>query len=314
MQNPQNLLQVTLQSIRDAVVTTDLEARVQILNRAAESMTGWSSSEAAGKSIEEVIELRVEGSGNLVPNPVRKALGGDSKVEDAEYLMLIGKDGCRTTVHVTASPLHSSTGQIEGSIIVLHDANEALILAERISYLAHHDSLTGLPNRILLVDRLEQGTRFSDRYNDQVAVIFVDLDHFGQIKATIGNPFADNLLKEMADRMNATLRESDTVSRLGMDEFVIMVPGVKSLADIDGVAAKLVDEIARPFVLSNGSEEHTIRATCSIGISVYPRDASDVETLMRLADGAMHQAKRDGRNRYLFAKPETEQTGTAISS
>ena len=182
MQNPQDLLQVTLQSIRDAVVTTDIEARVQILNRAAESMTGWSSSEAAGKPIEEVVELRVEGSGNLVPNPVRKALSGASTVEDAEYLMLIGKDGCRTTVHATASPLHSPTGQIEGSIIVLHDANEALILAERISYLAHHDSLTGLPNRLLLVDRLEQGTKFSDRNNDQIAVIFVDLDHFGQIQ------------------------------------------------------------------------------------------------------------------------------------
>jgi diguanylate cyclase (GGDEF)-like protein/PAS domain S-box-containing protein len=302
MQVPQNLLSVTLQSIRDAVVTTDQAGRVQMLNRAAESMTGWSSAEAAGKPVEEVVELRKSGSGSLLPSPAHTALRDGAPVDQAEHSMLIGKDGCRTTVQITASPLHDSAGQIEGCVLILHDVNEALRLAERISYLTHHDPLTGLPNRILLVDRMEQGTKFADRNNDQVAVIFVDLDHFSEIKVSLGNALADDMLKEAAFRMIAALRESDTICRLGGDEFVMMVPGVKSLADVEAVAAKIVEEIAKPFLMG----EQTIHATCSIGISVYPRDASDAETLMRLADGAMHQAKRDGRNRYLFAKLEAE--------
>ena len=306
MQSSPNLLRVTLQSIRDAVVTTDQAACVQMLNRTAEALTGWSSAEAAAKPIEQVVDLRENrlrrsGPGeDVIPrfNPVHAAMRDGLRVDIEESLLLVAKDGRRTQVQITASPLRDPAGQVEGCVLVLHDLSEAMQLAERFSYQAHHDPLTGLPNRILLVDRLEQATKAADRHNDQVAVIFVDLDHFSRIKASFGNGPAEEMLKESAFRILATLRESDTVSRLGTDEFVIMVTGVNSVADVEAVSAKLLEEIAKPHFVG----EHTLQTSCSIGISIYPRDATDAGTLMRLADGAMHQAKREGRNRYLFAK------------
>ena len=297
MQDSPHLLRVTLQSIRDAVFTTDRAARVQMLNRVAESMTGWTSAEATGEAIDLIVDLHKTGSGPALPNPVHQVLRDNARVDIAQAVMLIGKRGKRTAVQVTASPLHDSGGEVEGCVLVLHDVSEALQLAERISYLSNQDALTGLPNRILLMDRLEQGTRVADRNNDEVAVIFVDLDHITEIKAAYGNGVADEVLKEAAARMTAGLRESDSVCRLGGDEFVIMITGVKSLADVDAVAEKLLTEIAVPYAIG----ERTVQITCSIGISIYPRDASDGETLMRLADGAMNQAKRNGRKRYLFA-------------
>jgi diguanylate cyclase (GGDEF)-like protein len=324
MGNPEHLLRVTLQSIRDAVVTTDREARVLALNPAAEAMTGWSSTEAAGKLIEEVIALSelhsrekhvreasdrdglCPAESSLSPlNPAYIALRDRVPVANTGELLLSGKDGRRTAVHLIASPVHDFDGQIEGCVLALHDVSEAVQMAERISYLAQHDPLTGLPNRILFVDRLEQGTKLADRNGDDLAVFFLDLDNFSQIKSTYGYGSGDAVLKEASYRMVAALRESDSVCRLGGDEFVLLVTGVKSLTDVEAVAAKLVEELAKPFAL----DAHTIQTSSSIGVSIYPRDGSDADTLLRLADGAMRQAKREGRNRYLFARPEAERAG-----
>ena len=294
MQNPPNLLRVTLQSIRDAVVTTDQTARIRMFNRAAEALTGWSSAEAVGRPIEEVIALR-KGDSDF-PSPAYSVLRDNARVDLAEHLDLIGKGGRNTAVQVTASPLNNALDEVEGCVLILHDVSEAIHLADRMSYLAHHDPLTGLPNRILLMDRLEQGTRFADRKSDQLAVIFVDLDRFAELRNSFGNAAVEDLLKEVAYRMIAALRESDTVCRLGGGEFVIMVPGVRNIADVESVAAKLLVEIARPHPIG----EQILQTTCSIGVSVYPGDATDAETLMRLADAALQQAKREGRDRYLF--------------
>jgi diguanylate cyclase (GGDEF)-like protein len=327
MGNSEHLLRATLQSIRDGVVTTDKAARILALNPAAEAMTGWSSAEAAGKSIDRVVELsewrarennlsnidreeeRPPDGGKLPPlNPVYIALRDGSPVHSPEHLLLVGRDGRRVAVHLTASPLQDSAGQIEGCVLALHDVSEAVHLAEQIAHNSQYDPLTGLPNRILFVDRLEQGTKLSDRNNDDLAVFSLNLDHFSQIKAEHGSALADRLLKEASYRMLAALRESDTVCRLHADEFVIMAPGIKSLADIEAVAAKLIEEMARPFVL----DDHILHSSCSIGVSIYPRDARDAGTLLRRADGAMHQAKREGRNRYLFAKSEVSRAEPAL--
>jgi len=320
MGNPEHLLSVALRSIRDGVVTTDEAARVLALNPAAESMTGLSHSEAIGKSIDQIVELSEWRSREMKPsgdgredglpksdgkppplNPVYVALRDQAPVHRPEQLLLIGKDGRRSAVQLTASPLQDSAGRIEGCILALHDVSEAAHLAERIARDSHYDSLTGLPNRILFVDRLEQGTKLSDRNNDDLAVFSLNLDHFTQVKARYGNTVADGLLKEASYRMLAALRESDTVCRLSADEFVIVASGMKSVADIEAVAAKLVEEMAKPFALDNQS----LQTSCSIGVSVYPRDARDAGTLLRLADGAMHQAKREGRNRYLFVRVDS---------
>lgn len=302
MQSSPHLLRVLLQTVRDAVVTTDSSAQILLLNRAAEAMTGWLAAEAVGRPVGEVIDLRKNDGSQFEVDPVRAVLRENKHFNSTENLLLMGKNGVNTSVQITASPVHDSVGQVEGCVLALHDVSEALQLAKRIAYLSNYDHLTGLPNRILLMDRMEQATRLADRNNDRLAVIFVDLDRFGAIRTSCTNSVADEMLKEMAARINAALRESDTVCRLGGDEFVIMVTGVKSISDIEAVAAKLLVEIAKPHKIGN----QILQTTCSIGISIYPRDASDGETLMRLADRALRQAKQDGRNCFRFAKSDIE--------
>jgi len=302
MQSSPHLLRVLLQTVRDAVVTTDSSAQILMLNRAAEAMTGWLAAEAVGRPVGEVIDLRKNDGSQFEVDPVRAVLRENKHFNSTENLLLMGKNGVNTSVQITASPVHDSVGQVEGCVLALHDVSEALQLAKRIAYLSNYDHLTGLPNRILLMDRMEQATRLADRNNDRLAVIFVDLDRFGAIRTSCTNSVADEMLKEMAARINAALRESDTVCRLGGDEFVIMVTGVKSISDIEAVAAKLLVEIAKRHKIGN----QILQTTCSIGISIYPRDASDGETLMRLADRALRQAKQDGRNCFRFAKSDIE--------
>jgi len=297
MQTPLHLLRVTLQSVRDAVVIVDHDARVQTLNLAAEAMTGWSEAEAIGKPVETVVELREPASDSLLANPVYSAqpAGVHSQA------LLIGRGGRRVAVEISSTPVFHDNGAPLGTVLVFHNITEAQQLADRIAYQAHHDPLTGLPNRILLVDRMEQATKLADRQSDQLAVLFVCVEVLG---ATPTRAQADKLSREVAVRLTAHLRESDTVSRLSGSEFVLLLSGLKSRPDIDALATKLVTELTRTYTLDETG--NSLTAICSLGISLYPQDASDAGTLMSLADSAMHQAKRAGVNRHIFAKSPVE--------
>jgi diguanylate cyclase (GGDEF)-like protein/PAS domain S-box-containing protein len=292
------LLTVVLGVIRDAVVVTDSAGRVRSLNAAAETMVGCLASEALGKQISEIVELTGKTGEGLLENPAYETIRIGASVEIKAFPILKGRDGRRTAIEISAFPVNGKDGTVSGAVIAFRDVSDAANLAGRMSYLAQHDSLTGLPNRILLVDRLEQGIRFADRGTDRVAVIFVSLDRFQEICSTLGNQICDELIKEVAFRLMGALRESDTVCRLGGDEFVILISGVKSIENIESLAAKLLVEIARPYILG----DRAVDITCSVGISLYPQDATDVGSLMRLADGAMYQARLSGGNRYVFAK------------
>ena len=309
------MLRATLASIRDAIVTTDRSGHIKTLNAAAQSLTGWPESEAVGLPIEEVINLREFGTDNPQPNPAYTCLREGRKFEGSGQFLLVGKDGRRIGMQLKAVPLFKATesgagetiagekrepASVEGCMVLFYDASEALRLAERMSYLSQHDPLTGLPNRILLMDRLEQATRLADRTSDHLAVIFVDLDFFHQVNEVNGNASGDQLLREAAYRLCDSVRESDTVCRLGADEFVMLLRGVPSYSSVEALAGKVLREMASPYFIS----ERKIEVTCSMGVSLYPRDASDAETLMHMADGAMHRAKQAGRNRYQFAQPD----------
>jgi diguanylate cyclase (GGDEF)-like protein/PAS domain S-box-containing protein len=270
-----DLLRTVLEAVTDAVVILDASDCVQRLNPVAEALLGCSSAEAEGRSFDEII--------------ARNSKSGEKRIS------------------ATGVEIHGQGNIVQGRVLILRDEIQARQLVDRDGYTAQHDPLTGLPNRILLVDRLEQATRFADRNNDSVALVFLSLDSFREILQASGTTTADDLLKEVADRLTASLRESDTVSRLGADEFVLMLPGICSREDVDIMAAKLLAEIARPYA----AHGPMVQTSCSIGISMYPTDCSDVATLMRLADAAMYQAKQGGGNRYKFAEPTIE-TAAAI--
>ena len=166
--------------------------------------------------------------------------------------------------------------------------------AKQVEYLAFHDSLTGLPNRSLFTQLLQQSISQAQRYHHKLAVLFLDLDRFKAINDTLGHEAGDTLLKDVADRLRNCVRESDTVSRLGGDEFVVLLPELKDESHCANVAQKMVNAVALPFHLC----DQEFRVTVSIGISCYPEDGEDQETLTKHADVAMYHAKENGKNNY----------------
>ena len=200
---------------------------------------------------------------------------------------------------VKGQATRGASGHAERIVGVTTDITTRKLAEQRIAFLAHHDALTGLPNRLLLHDRIGQAIARSDRNNTRAAVLFIDLDHFKNINDSLGHQLGDQLLQMAATRIQKCLREVDTVSRLGGDEFVIVIP---ELADgsagshLSAVAIKLLDTLTTNFQL----QSHDLHISASIGISIYPTDGDSVETLMRNADTAMYHAKESGRSQYQF--------------
>ena len=184
--------------------------------------------------------------------------------------------------------------------MVFHDVTEARALSQRMSYLAHHDYLTDLPNRLLLDDRLIQAMAAACRRRQQLAVLFVDVDRFKHINDSLGHAIGDELLQSVGGRLVASVRGSDTVSRQGGDEFVVLLSSIAHAED----AALSANKILAALCIPHHVEVHDLQITVSIGISIYPADGTDAETLVRNADIAMLNAKNSGRNNYQFFKPD----------
>jgi diguanylate cyclase (GGDEF)-like protein len=189
---------------------------------------------------------------------------------------------------------------VTGAVIVFHDVSAARQLSQRMSHLAQHDSLTDLPNRMLLSDRITEALGLAQRYGRKLAVLFLDVDRFKHINDSLGHVVGDRLLQSVAQRILACVRSSDTVSRQGGDEFVILLPEVAHAQDAAVTAEKILAALRAPHRI----DDHDLHLTASIGIVAYPDDGVDAETLMRNADYAMYQAKGNGRDTYQFFMPD----------
>jgi diguanylate cyclase (GGDEF)-like protein/PAS domain S-box-containing protein len=205
------------------------------------------------------------------------------------------RDGSPLWVLMNITLLPGSTSFIEGTLIDITDRKNA---EEQVAYQAYHDALTGLPNRVLFRDRVNQAV--AQRHTDGIALLFLDLDHFKLINDTLGHTVGDWLLKEVAFRLKKTVRDGDTVARLGGDEFTILLPETSRSEDAAHVAQKILDVISSPLRLDN----HDVYITTSIGISLCPSDGNDSETLIKCADNAMYRAKELGRNNYQLWSPD----------
>jgi diguanylate cyclase (GGDEF)-like protein/PAS domain S-box-containing protein len=292
--------QVTLNSIGDAVLTTDLLGKVTYLNLVAERMTGWSREEALGRPIAEVFRIIDGTTRQTAANPGQRAIDEDRTVGLVADCVLVRRDGFESAIEDSAAPIHNRDGQVAGAVIVFHDVSQSQDVTLKMAHLAQHDSLTGLPNRVLLTERLTQAIALAHRHRKQVALLFVDLDHFKNINDTLGHVGGDQLLQAVADRLVACVRASDTVCRLGGDEFVILLAEIEQPKDAAQVAEKLLAAAAVPQVI----EGHEVQVTLSIGISVYPDDGIDVLSMMQNADTAMYHAKGCGRNTYQWFRTE----------
>jgi len=288
--------QVTLNSIGDAVMSTDAAGRVTFLNGVAERLTGWSLQEAAGRAVHEVFHIIDAISREPVNNPMDTAIAENKIVGLTPNCMLVRRDGVESAIEDSAAPIHDRHGVVTGAVMVFHDVSSARAMSQRMSHLAQHDSLTELPNRILLNDRLQQGLAAAQRRQQRLALLFLDMDRFKTINDSMGHAAGDRLLQSAAQRLTSCVRASDTVSRQGGDEFVVLLSEVGEPQDAAVCAEKILAAFAEPHEV-----EHTaLYVTFSIGIVTYPEDGLDAATLLQNADLAMYQAKSHGRNCYQF--------------
>lgn len=285
--------QVMLDAIGDAVLSTDLAGNITYMNPVAERMTGWTTWEATGRPLQDVMRIIDADSREPARNPLALAAQRDTSVGVGDNCLLIGRDGRECAIEDTATPIHDRHGNVTGAVIVFHDVGAARALSVRMSYLAQHDLLTGLPNRMLLTDRLDRAIAAARRHGSMLAVLFMDLDRFKPINDRLGHAVGDQVLRSVASRLSAGVRQSDTVSRLGGDEFVVLLSEVACAEAAVRTAETLRAAIAAPLDI----EDRDLVVTASVGVGVYPVDGTDAETLLKKADLASLSAKAHRRTR-----------------
>ncbi|MBS1213759.1 MAG: sensor diguanylate cyclase, partial [Proteobacteria bacterium] len=278
----------------EGVMITDAQGNIVAVNRAFTAITGYQEAEVIGKN------TRVLSSGKQDTSFYRDLWASlrKSGVWVGE-IWNRRKDGEIYPEWLTISAVEDAEGRVTHYVGVFSDITSVKRSQEALDFLAHHDSLTELPNRLLCKSRLEHALHHAKREGEQLAVLYVDLDRFKGVNDSLGHPVGDDLLRTVANRMAGRLRAEDTLARMGGDEFVILLEQDVSPHTVAQVANKVLDLFLEPMCIG----EHELYITASIGISLYPADGQDADTLLKNADLAMYQAKNQGRNSFQFYAP-----------
>ncbi len=292
----QSLLEAALEASGEAIAYFDKAGRPLMHNLKFLSM--WGLDRADVENLAPAILLQNMAARVMLPADFERRFLAEMGTSGAIKYVLEMDDHRVYEVH--SEPQHID-GRIVGRVCGFHDVTERHNAEARFAHLAHHDALTGLPNRILLHDRLAQSIQHADRKNQMFALLFLDLDGFKAINDRLGHEAGDELLRAVAKRLGECVRGSDSVARFGGDEFVVVLEQVSHPADASHVAQKIIDELARPIQL--GRDEQCIGV--SIGIALYPDDAITPDTLLNRADAAMYAAKSGQRNTYRFFSAAT---------
>jgi diguanylate cyclase (GGDEF)-like protein/PAS domain S-box-containing protein len=276
----------------EAIMITDAQARIVKTNRAFSQLTGYSEDEVRGKDPKIL-------SANLTPDSVIDEMWASLSGEGswAGELWDRRKNGELFPKWLSIAAVRNKSGETTHYVGSFSDISERKAAETRINFLAHHDALTQLPNRLNLHDRLAQVISLAKRNNSKSALLMIDLDRFKVINDNLGHHIGDQLLIDVARRLTQSVRESDIVARLGGDEFVVVLSAIDSVADITEVADKIVQAVSAPYLIAN----HDLRTSPSIGICLYPDDATEIGELIKYADVAMYAAKSvGGRNHQFF--------------
>ena len=283
------LAEVTLTSISEAVITVDVASRVTYMNPTAEALCGWSLEQALGEPLDQVAPLaRIASPEGDEEDLHPTGLPGD--------LQLVRRDGSRMLVERSLSAIHDRDERMVGTVMVLRDITESRALSSRMTYLAHHDALTGLPNRLQLNERLGQAITHATNHGNGIAVLFLDLDLFKHVNDALGHHTGDELLQQVARRIQRNIGNLGSVYRTGGDEFVVLLPDILTRDGVLQIADRLLALGGTPYTVAS----HELHQAFSIGISLFPEDGYDAATLMMRADAAMYLAKRNGRNATRF--------------
>ena len=290
LQDAQQFMRAVIESSPLAIYTRDLEGKLTSWNPAAATMYGRSPEQVLGRKLDLIRPDDIAQTEELL----RRAMAGEKTI-GAELTRRL-QDGPELELSINLVPLIDDSGKVYGVLSMASDIGERKANERKVAFLAYHDALTGLPNRLLLEDRLMRALAQADRAKVKVALLFLDLDNFKRINDTLGHAVGDLLLREVAKRLRECVRDTDTVSRQGGDEFVLVLG---ELTDNDAalpVITKLLQRLEEPF-FADGNELST---SASIGVALYPDDGRDFDSLSKKADLAMYRAKEAGRNTYRF--------------
>ncbi|MHB1334121.1 MAG: putative bifunctional diguanylate cyclase/phosphodiesterase [Sulfuriferula sp.] len=300
MRQSQHLLQESEQRFKllfehhpDGIFVRDLNGKMISSNKAMESMTGYSIDELQNTPLHTL--LHPEDSEQVIACFTEAAQGSPKKFR----AKAIRKDGSIIELEAAYLPLILD-GEIKGVHGIARDVTQSRDYERRIEHLATHDGLTGLPNRHLLIDRMHHAIEHGRRTHKQTGILFMDLNRFKQINDSLGHDTGDLLLKEVSARLKKAVRETDTVARIGGDEFVVILDDLSSIETMSSVAHALLECVEKPIKLAG----HELSISTSIGGSVYPKDGQDVATLLKHADLAMYEAKELGSGSFRFYDPE----------
>lgn len=280
-------LAMIVESSSDAIIGKSLEGIILSWNQAAERLFGYSAAAVLGHPIS--ILFPPDGANEVQSLLERSGQQGEHIA--CHETECICEDGRRVSVSLALSPVKNKAGVIVGTATIARDMTARKRAEDRLHHLALHDSLTGLPNRLLFRERVSQALAQARRQNHQVALLFIDLDRFKEINDSLGHQVGDHLLQVTASRLRYCLREGDAVARVGGDEFVVSLSALTDSSDAALVAGKIMEILREPFRVGN----RQLNISGSIGIGIYPADGQDVETLMHAADTAMYHAKKKGR-------------------
>jgi len=300
MFNDNERARVTLASIGDAVLSTDSSWLVSFINPIAEKLMGWTCEQAVGRHVSEVFQVLDGMTRERIVLQIELAIQKGRTIILPSNCVLVRRDGQELHIEDSAAPIHDLSGEFAGVVVVFHDVSESRAITQKMSHLAEHDELTSLPNRALLNDRLEHGITLARRHGRKMAVLFIDLDHFKHINDSLGHLIGDQILKAVAQRIAPCIRNSDTVSRQGGDEFIVLLSEVNRAEDAKVIAEKIRLAVMVPYTI----DSHYLHLTASIGVSVYPNDGEDATALIQYADTAMYHAKEKGRNNSQLFKDD----------
>ena len=303
LQREKERAQVTLESIGDGVITTDVHGRIEYLNPVAEALTGWSRADAAGRAAGDVVRLRDEVSRDESFDPVRRCLAEHRSSRSTNNLLLSCRDGARESyIELTASPIRNGTGLVMGCVLVLRDVTTLRNLSREITWQAQHDPLTGLINRGEFEFRLEQALESARSGHTQHALCYLDLDQFKFVNDTCGHIAGDELLKQLTAHLQERVRDSDTLARLGGDEFGILLEHC-SLDDARQTTESL-HQVVKTFRFVWQGKVFEIGA--SIGVVPITAESGGIVEVLSAADSACYIAKDLGRNRIHVYQPEDQ--------
>jgi diguanylate cyclase (GGDEF)-like protein/PAS domain S-box-containing protein len=303
-----------------SIVATDTTGLITAMNVAAEKLTGYDREELIGKAPLTILHDERELLGKAVSLDAQASVARDGfsvltagaavgEMEEQEWT-LIRRDGARTPINLAVRAVTMDTGEISGFVSIAFDITERRQMLEYVTHLATHDQLTGLVGRALLQDRIVQAVEQARRYGTKVAVFMIDLDYFKRINDSLGHTAGDQLLVEVARRLSRSVRSTDVVARMGGDEFVVVMPDITSVADVDQCAMNLVSKLT-PEIPVDG---HLVQVTASVGVCLYPDFAADAKHLLKRADSAMYAAKENGRSQYqIFSEGMLKETADRLT-